>query len=101
MQEKTLNALKWITEILDKHKVPYRVGGGFAAYIYGAVRKINDIDITFPGKYFQIIIPEVSSYVTYNFCHSVDKKWDCDGLTLEYNGQEIDMTDSNIILFEL
>ena len=93
MQEKTLKALKWIIEILDKHQVPYRVGGGFAAHVYGATRPVNDIDITFPGKYFTIIIPEISEYITYEFGHSKDEKWDCEGLTLEYDGQEIDMTD--------
>lgn len=93
MQQKTLSALKWITEILDKHQVPYRVGGGFAAYVYGATRSINDIDITFPGKFFPIITPEISNHVTYPFGHSRDEKWDCDGLTLEYEGQEIDITD--------
>lgn len=93
MQKKTLNALKWATEILNKHQVPYRVGGGFAAHVYGAIRPINDIDITFPGKYFPNIIPEVSDYITYNFGHSQDEKWDCNGLTLEYDGQEIDMAD--------
>ena len=40
-----------------------------------------------------MIIPEVSDYITYNLRHSLDSKWDCDGLTLEYDGQEIDMTD--------
>lgn len=93
MEKKTLNALKWIVTILDKHQVPYRIGGGFAAHIYGAVRPINDIDITFPGKYFPIITPEVSNYITYKFGHSQDAKWECDGLTLEYDQQEIDITD--------
>jgi hypothetical protein len=93
MNQNTLNALKWITEILDRNQVPYRIGGGFAAHVYGATRPINDIDITFPGKYFRIIMPEISNYITYDFAHSQDAKWDCDGLTLEYDGQEIDMTD--------
>lgn len=93
MQPKTLNALKWIIPILDKHKVPYRIGGGFAAHVYGATRPINDIDITCPGKYFPIIMPEISNYITYQFEHSQDEKWDCNGLTLNYNDQEIDMTD--------
>ena len=93
MQQKTLNALKWIIEILDRYEVPYRIGGGFAAHVYGATRSINDIDITFPGKYFPIIIPEISDYITYDFGHSQDEKWDCAGLTIEYEGQEIDVAD--------
>lgn len=93
MEEKTLKALHWIVEILNKHNIPYRIGGGFAAHVYGADRPINDIDITFPGKYFPVIIPEIAEYITYPFGHSKDEKWDCNGLTLEYDGQEIDMTD--------
>lgn len=93
MQQKTLRALRWIVEILDRHQVPYRIGGGFAAHMYGAIRPVNDIDITFSGKYFPTIISEISDYITYDFGHSQDEKWDCDGLTLEYEGQEIDMAD--------
>ena len=93
LEQKTKKALQWIVEILNKHQVPYRIGGGFAAHVYGATRPVNDIDITFSGKYFPIIIPEISQYITYTFGHSRDEKWDCDGLTLEYEDQEIDMTD--------
>jgi hypothetical protein len=93
VEEKTKKALHWIVKILDKHKVPYRIGGGFAAHVYGSTRPIKDIDVTFPGKYFPIIIPEVSEHITHDFKHYSDKKWDCDGLTLNYDGQEIDMTD--------
>lgn len=57
MEEKTLNALRWIVGILNKHQVPYRIGGGFAAHIYGSNRPINDIDISLPGKYFSAIVP--------------------------------------------
>jgi hypothetical protein len=93
MEEKTVQALRWIVPILDKNNIPYRIGGGFAAHVYGATRPVNDIDITFPGKYFPIIMPEISDYITYEFKHSQDGKWDCDGLTIEYRGQEIDMSD--------
>lgn len=93
MEEKTINALRWIVSILNKNNIPYRIGGGLAAHLYGATRPINDIDITFPGKYFPIIIPEISEYITYDLKNYIDKKWDCNGLTVEYDGQEIDMTD--------
>lgn len=93
MKQKTLNALKWIVNILNKHQIPYRIGGGFAAHMYGATRQINDIDITFPGKYFSVIIPEIYEYITYDLKNHIDKKWDCNGLTVKYDDQEIDMTD--------
>lgn len=93
MEEKTINALKWIVEILNKNKIPYRIGGGFAAHIYGSARPIRDIDITFPGKYFSMIMSDVSEYIKYDLGHYSNEKWDCDGLTLNYYGQEIDITD--------
>lgn len=93
MEEKTINAVHWIVGILNKHQVPYRIGGGFAAHMYGAKRPINDIDISLPGKYFEAIIPDVQEYVTTGPKHYKNEKWDCDTLSLNYNGQEIDMTD--------
>ena len=93
MEEKTLQALYWIVKILDKHKVPYRIGGGFAAHVYGSPRPIKDIDISFPGEYFPIIMHDVSKYIEHDLKHYSDEKWDCDGLTINYHGQEIDITD--------
>ncbi len=93
MEDKTAKALRWIVGILDKHQVPYRIGGGFAAHVYGASRPINDIDISLPGSFFDKIVPEVSAYITSGPKHYSNEKWDCDTLSLEYQGQEIDMTD--------
>lgn len=93
MDDKTINALKWIVGILNKHNVPYRIGGGFAAHVYGSTRPVNDIDISLSGIYFPIIMSDISEYIEYNLKHYSDEKWDCDGLTLNYHGQEIDMTD--------
>jgi hypothetical protein len=93
MQEKTSRALHWIVGILDKHTVPYRIGGGFAAHIYGSTRPIKDIDITLPGKYFDSIMPEISKYIEHELKNYKDEKWDCYGLTLNYFDQEIDITD--------
>jgi hypothetical protein len=93
MEPKTLKALRWIVGILDKHKIPYRIGGGFAAHVYGSNRPVNDIDISLSGKYFPVILPDVSEYITAGPQHYSNAKWDCDTLSLNYHGQEIDMTD--------
>ncbi len=93
MENKHKEALRWIVGILDKHKVPYRIGGGFAAKIYGSPRPLNDIDISMPGKYLPAILPEISKYITFGPQHYLDGKWDCDILSLEYEGQEFDITD--------
>lgn len=93
MERKTVDALRWIIGVLDAHHVPYRIGGGFAAHIYGSKRPVNDIDISLPGRYFQAILPDVEPYITAGPKHYSNEKWDCDTLSLEYEGQEIDMTD--------
>jgi hypothetical protein len=97
MDKKTLQALHWIVGILNKHNIPYRIGGGFAAHVYGSERPVNDIDISLSGEYFSIIISEVSEYITEGPKHYSNEKWDCDTLSLEYHGQEIDMTDINTL----
>jgi len=93
MEEKTARALSWIVSILNKNNIPYRIGGGLAASIYGSPRAINDIDISVPGEVFSAIIPEVKQYITAGPKHYTNEKWDCNTLSLNYHGQEIDLTD--------
>jgi len=93
MEDKTLEALKWIVGILNKLEVPYRIGGGFAAHIYGSSRPINDIDISLPGRFFDAIVSETKDYITAGPKHYSNEKWDCDTLSLSYHGQDIDLTD--------
>ena len=93
MQDKTINALRWIVEILTRHEIPYRIGGGFAAHVYGAERDINDIDISLSGTYFPVIVSETKEYITAGPKHYSNEKWDCDTLSLSFEGQDIDITD--------
>lgn len=93
MQEKTLKALHFIVGILDKHHISYRIGGGFAAHVYGATRPVNDIDISLSGEYFPIIVSETKDYIHSGPKHYSNEKWDCDTLVLDYQGQEMDITD--------
>jgi hypothetical protein len=93
MEAKTTQALQWIVATLNKHKVPYRVGGGMAAHIYGSTRPVQDIDISLPGKYFDKIIPDVKEFIISEPKHYSDEKWDCNTLVLNYHGQEIDISD--------
>jgi hypothetical protein len=92
MQEKdTRAALLWITEILDKHSIPFQIGGGFAAHIYGAKREIADIDIAIPTDKLTEVLPEVQQYITHSLKEHKDAHWEFTGMTLEYKGQEIDL----------
>lgn len=93
LEEKTINALKWIVGIFNKNNIPYRIGGGFAAHFYGSTRPINDIDFSLSGEYFPIVVSETKDYIASGPKHYLNEKWDCDTLSLNYKGQEIDITD--------
>ena len=98
MVKKTFDALKWIAGILDDNHIPYRIGGGTAAHLYGSGRPVNDIDISISGKYFPSILPLVQEYIAIEPTHYLDEKWDCTTLSLDYHGQDIDLTDVDTLL---
>lgn len=93
LDEKVMSGLRWIVTILDRNKIPYKIGGGFAAKVYGSPREVNDIDISLSGEYFDMIVSEVSDYITAGPKHYLNEKWDCNTLSVNYQGQDIDMTD--------
>ncbi len=59
----TKEAFCWIIDLLKKHKIPFQISGGLAARVYGASRKLADIDIDLSEKYFRILIPDISDYI--------------------------------------
>lgn len=91
MIEKNIEtALKWIVNILQKHNIPFQIGGGFAARLYGVKRELADIDIAIPTDKLSELLSEVKDHITYDLRHYLDEKWDCTGMTINYEGQEID-----------
>ncbi len=88
---KTEKAFRWITAILEKKQIQFQVTGGFAAHIYGAKRPIADIDFDIPEKDFDVLVPEVQPFIVYGPQHHHDASWDVLVMTLEYEGQEIDI----------
>lgn len=91
MKPQTLSALKWIANIFEKHGVQYQVNGGFAAKLYGSPRPLNDIDFEISEKYFPIIMPEISEYITFGPARFKNGKWDLNLIVLNYYGQSIDI----------
>lgn len=89
--EKTLEALKWIIHIFEKHNINYQITGGFAAKLYGSVRPLNDIDFEIQEKSFPIVLPEISKYVTFGPARFKNDKWDIELIILNYCGQNIDI----------
>jgi hypothetical protein len=98
MEKKTSEALVWIAGVLNDNDIPYRIGGGLATHLYGSGRPVNDIDISLSGKYFPAVVPLVREFITAGPKHYLNEKWDCTTLSLEYRGQEIDLTDADTLL---
>ena len=89
--KKLADALKWIVLILRKHDVPFQISGGFAANIYGAKRPVNDIDMDIPEDKMELLLPDLKPYITFGPAEYKDEKWNLELITLNYNGQEIDI----------
>jgi hypothetical protein len=84
--------LRWISELLHTHNVPYVVVGGLAAYAYGSDREVADIDIDLPERYLRELFPKVREFVTFGPGRYRDENFDIELMTLDYHGQLIDLT---------
>ena len=84
-------AFHWIIDILKKRRVPFQISGGLAARIYGATRKLADIDIDIQNKHFKKLLPEVKDYIIFGPRRYKNKNWDLYLMTLCYRGQKIDI----------
>lgn len=84
-------AFQWIISILIKHNIRFQVAGGFAARLYGSTRELADIDLDIEEKGFESIFPLVKEYITFGPDQYVDENWNLKLMTLEYNGQVIDI----------
>ncbi len=98
LQEKTIEALKWIVDILNTYGIDYQISGGFAGKVFGSQRELHDIDIDIPDKYLGEILPKISEYIIYGPERYRDGKWDLSLITLNYKGQEIDIGGSDTLL---
>ncbi|MEO8964961.1 MAG: hypothetical protein ABI370_09860 [Gammaproteobacteria bacterium] len=84
-------ALIWITDILKNNHVPFQITGGLAAIAYGATRPLQDIDIDIPEDKFALVKEKVAEFITYGPEKYKSNKWDLLLMTLNYQGQEIDL----------
>lgn len=95
----TEEALDWITNILEKHNIKYKISGGFAARVYGVDRELADIDIEVPDDDIKTIHSDVAQYVIFGPGRYKDNDWDLELMTLVYEGQEIDIAGINAKIF--
>jgi hypothetical protein len=97
MEQKAIDALRWLTEILNRHHVEYQIAGGFAANVYGSPRELNDIDVDIREKDFRTILPDIAGYVTAGPTRFNDGKFDCEYISLKYRGQVIDISGTDTL----
>jgi hypothetical protein len=90
--ENTKKAFHWIINILIKMNIPFQIAGGLAANLYGASRPLEDIDIDIPEKCFDLVKDEVKNLIVYGPDQFKDDAWDLMLITLNYNGQLIDLS---------
>jgi len=86
----TEKAFLWITEILEGMNVSYKISGGFAARAYGVNRELADIEVN--DKDIALISGAVHPYIVYGPERYKDDNWDLHLMTLQYEGQEIDIS---------
>lgn len=92
MTNNTKSAFLWIINILNKLDVPFQITGGLAARAYGATRPLEDIDIDIPEDKFSLVKTNVDSFVVYGPEQFKDGSWDLMLMTLNYHGQQIDLS---------
>lgn len=91
MARKTKEAFVWIVGLLRKHRILFRISGGFAANIYGSKRSLADIDIEVHDEKIFVLRKDVKKYIVYGPKQYRDDEWDLLLMTLRYKNQEIDI----------
>lgn len=87
----TVSAFRWIVRLLRKHHIPFQITGGQAARVYGSKRPLVDIDFDVLEKDIPRIAELAQDYIVFGPKRFKSKNWDLELMTLEYQGQEIDI----------
>lgn len=72
--------------------MPFVLTGGLAAKSYGSPRPLNDIDVDIHDADFNQILNDIRPYIIYGPARYIDERWDLLLVTLNHNGQEIDIS---------
>jgi len=79
-EENVAVALKYIIPFLKKYNFKGCISGGFACYLYGVNRPVDeihiDIELDKDDKKFKSFIEDVKEFTTYSFQYYKDKNYD-------------------------
>ncbi len=95
----TEEAFLWIINILEDKEIKYKISGGFSARLYGVERELADIDIEIIDEDFSKILNEIKDYIIFGPDRYKDAHWDLNLITLNYEGQEIDLASVQAKIF--
>jgi len=84
-------AINWLADILRSHQVPFQIGMGLAARVYGSKRDLYDIDIFIPNNSFKIIGSDIQRYCIEEPQRGRDEYWDLYLAVLKYGEIIIDL----------
>ncbi len=95
----TETALRWIINLLENKNIQYRITGGLAAQVYGSNRPLADIDIEVDFGDVELLNSDISPFIIFGPSIYKDENWDLNLVTLNYEGQEIDLADFKASIF--
>ena len=84
-------ALDWIVRLLGRLGVPFQTAGGLAARAYGAKRDLADFDFYVPTSTLEKVAANAKEHLVRAPTHHEDKNWDITFMSLEYEGQRIEL----------
>ena len=84
-------ALEWIVKLLGGLGIPFQTAGGLAARAYGAKRELVDFDFYVPTSRLAQVAAAAKEHLVRPGAHHKDKNWDISFMTLEYDGQRIEL----------
>ena len=94
LEPKAIAALSWVVGILRDHEVPYQIVGGLAAKIYGAPRPLVDIDLYAPLGRAKDALAAMAPHIIWGPAYYKDQSWDITFLKADYQGQRVEIGDS-------
>lgn len=86
--------LRWVTQKLEAHALPYQVVGGLAARAYGATRPLLDINLYAPLGAGGSFLEDIRTYVLWGPQVYVDEHWKLAFVKVSYRGCRIEIGDS-------
>lgn len=96
----TEKAFHWIIDILEEYHIAYKISGGLAARLHGAKRELADIDIELADADVIKLAHEVKPFIVFGPTRYKDENWNLELMTLEYEGQEIDIAGIEALIFD-